>query len=961
MSPQFLSLRILSLWTISSKIFLMPKDDFDLKTEVDYFSNVLIIDYIGEFPTVLVDALLSRGCLVYYFGKEKKENFYYLLGKNNFGFLNHLSEIDPDKRIDYVFYFPDKEQINLNHFSCLSLFAQSRILIGLPTDLTESPEIKDICKAGDLNIRAVVFDALFGSRIKNSFLGNIFSSVTKGKPADICWSPSREIYPISADKLASEIIRVIFSPETKGKVFFMQTPKVDLESFTSLIKKFLPEANFAYSDFTSTSGLDLRWLDKTEIVEEDLEEKVSETIAWFQRDLINRRNEEAIKNEAVLSAISRPAIDLIDEKENLSFLFSEKRKNEPIIKKKTSPLKKAIFGIFLFGLLFLIFFIGPLILSGVLGTVGIRKLVESKHLIDKGKFTEAKRESKSAEKYLDTSQKIISSSGPFYSLIGMEKPIGVLGEVMLFSLYINNSVRLSLEAAGRVVELTKSFVNGEETKWLETLGPVRANLSLAYEQASLAQSSLVGTEGGFKVIKQERFYEKLKDYLPKMREIMLKGQSLTGVLPKILGTGERKTYLILFQNNMEIRPTGGFIGSYGIVNLENGKFTSFEVFDVYQADGQLKGHVEPPAKLKQYLGEATWYLRDSNWDPKFSVSAKNAQWFLDKEVQITADGTIAITLEVIKNILAVLKEVEVPEYKEKINAENLFQKAEYYSELGTFPGSTQKKDFLGSLAKALFEKIRLSKETDLVNIGGAIFSSLEQKEILLYFNDPEVESVVSQLNWAGDIRGYQSKEDQGAAFADYLFINEANVGIDKANYFIKRKIDHQITLDAEGRVKENLEIIYENQSPSENWPAGPYKNYLRLYLPKGTRIREILVSDPNNPDLWLPYDLNLVDNSEEYGKSVFGLLLNVPIKAKKKVAVSYELPGAIDLSKRLNSYLLMLQKQSGAYPSSYSLIFNYPSNFIPLRVIPSAVVGNQQLLVNEKLDRDLIFQIDLAH
>src|SRR3989338_4365332 len=55
----------------------------------------------------------------------------------------------------------------------------------------------------------------------------------------------------------------------------------------------------------------------------------------------------------------------------------------------------------------------------------------------------------------------------------------------------------------------------------------------------------------------------------------------------------KKTYLVLFQNNLEIRPTGGFIGSYGLLTIEDGHVSDFRIFDVYQADGQLKGHVEP--------------------------------------------------------------------------------------------------------------------------------------------------------------------------------------------------------------------------------------------------------------------------------------------------------------------------------------------------------------------------------
>jgi hypothetical protein len=232
--------------------------------------------------------------------------------------------------------------------------------------------------------------------------------------------------------------------------------------------------------------------------------------------------------------------------------------------------------------------------------------------------------------------------------------------------------------------------------------------------------------------------------------------------------------------------------------------------------------------------------------------------------------------------------------------------------------------------------------------------------MLLFFNDTKVQQTIARLNWHGGFREYQPNV-QGPALVDFLYLNEANVGINKANFFVNRKIDQEIKADQEGRVSEKLTITYENQSQSNNWPAGRYKTYLRVYLPRGVKLDTILTSDPQNPGLWLPFDTKYLDTTEEFGKTVFGLLLEVPIKSEKTIEIKYGLANKIDFSQRLTSYLLMFQKQSGAYPSNYSLTFSYPQGFVPVRVIPSAVVGNDQLLVNAKINKDQIFQIDLAH
>jgi len=105
-----------------------------------------------------------------------------------------------------------------------------------------------------------------------------------------------------------------------------------------------------------------------------------------------------------------------------------------------------------------------------------------------------------------------------------------------------------------------------------------------------------------------------------------------------------------------------FIGSFAILSFKKGALSNLEVYDVYTADGQLKGYVEPPWQLKTYLDQPTWYLRDSNWDPDFSVSAQRAEWFLDKSLGIRVDGVVGIDLSLVKNLVGVLGSLYVADY-----------------------------------------------------------------------------------------------------------------------------------------------------------------------------------------------------------------------------------------------------------------------------------------------------------
>lgn len=962
----------------------MPASSFALSTEFNYYANALIVDEVGELAKILIDKLISQDFLVNYFGKESPETFAYLSGNSHFRYLTTFSEIESLKKIDYLFYFPAPIKnrkaaenvfggtlIRENDFYRLSQDHACKILLCCSLNSLAVSDYQHLAKEKRLNIRLVVFDGLFGPKIKSGVLGELFRAAGGGQQLAMNSSGNEPIFLLTATVLIESLVNLVFSPLTKGKSYFLFSKQMILADFAEQVKKFSPNLRV---DFVGNSqkeeprkGGDWEEL----VVVGNWPEEIGKTVDWFRENVPPDSSLPAVENaQPSLSAEST-------EEKKLSFLppplptplpSKEKRETEKKKEKKVkiknqnlSLAKKVIIASGLFSALLFVFFILPFLLVGTFGLLGIRELEGTRQAVEKGNFSLAIKKNLLSQKYLGFSQRLLLSTSPFYALVGFDKPVGTINSVFQFTQQVDEALGFSLIASQEFFNWANGFLAGVGANQPETLASVKTNLASAYERASLAQSSLSAVEPGFKYLGKLGLYEKLKNYLPDSREILVKGQTLISVLPEVLGFSGRKTYLVLFQNNAELRPTGGFIGSYAVVNFEAGKMVDFEVFDVYQADGQLKGHVEPPARLKEYLGEANWFLRDSNWDPDFSISAQRAEWFLDKEMQLPVDGVIGITLEAARKIVAALGEVEVLDYREKINSENLFQKAEYFSELGTFAGSTQKKDFLGSLFQSLFEKMKTSQGQDLMEAGGALFAALEEKEILLYFDDAEVQRTVAGLNWGGNIREYQPKTSLVAPFPDYLFINEANVGVNKANFFLQRKIDHQINLNRDGRVEEKLSLSYENQSPSNDWPGGAYKTYLRLYLPQGAKVTSILISDSQNPSLWLPFEWRHFDISEEHGKALFGFFFEVPIKTKRTIEIKYELAQKMDFSQKLNAYLLLVQKQPGAHPSTYTLNFVYPENFVPVRVIPSAIVGQQQLLTSNKLTKDLIFQLDLAH
>ena len=249
-------------------------------------------------------------------------------------------------------------------------------------------------------------------------------------------------------------------------------------------------------------------------------------------------------------------------------------------------------------------------------------------------------------------------------------------------------------------------INGDQIYDLQSYSDaISAGLDKIHTDISFLQSDIEGQKG--------LIGESIKSYLLtknisideyKGKIFLLK--KFTSRLPEILGMESPKKYIVLFQNNMELRPTGGFIGSFALMTLDKGRLTEMVVNDVYSADGQLKGHVDPPEPIRNYLNEGGWYLRDSNWDPDFVKTSSKIEWFLDKEIDITVDGVIAIDLYFIENLLKITGPIILPDFNKTIDSNNLYVTTQSEVQDEFFPGSIKKATFLVSLSKNLINELR---------------------------------------------------------------------------------------------------------------------------------------------------------------------------------------------------------------------------------------------------------------
>jgi len=621
--------------------------------------------------------------------------------------------------------------------------------------------------------------------------------------------------------------------------------------------------------------------------------------------------------------------------------FSVKTKKQKKSSKKFTKIALPfLFSFLIFSFLFFLPF-GEIFLGG-------QKLKKAGELFLNANFAQAKETSKKAENFLVTSKEILS----FFGLNKFFDKSLSLGE------HLSLGIKEGSQAAQNLENLSEFIFQGKEGSLEESISEIKVSLSQAYFYLSFVESELKNPTLNNQTKKfnyLNRVLSELGKKIPQAKELILEGQKTLEFFPWLVGKDDKRTYLVLFQNSAELRPTGGFIGSFAFLTFEKGKFVDFEVQDVYWADGQLKGHVEPPLELKKYLGEANWYLRDANWDPDFPTSARKIQWFLEKETGRKVDGVVSINLFVARRLLEAVGEIELPDYKEKINANNFFERAQYHSEIGFFPGSTQKQDFLGAVARILFEKIKNAQGKTKIEIGKSIYQSLKAKDILLYLNNSQMMETIFDLGWEGSVRNVKcqmSNLPAGQAgakcFEDYLFIVEANVGVNKANYFVERTLSEEMKVENDGRIKKSLKISYQNKSPSSHFPAGDYKNYLRILVPQGSELEKVFVSSQE-------LEKEKIDVSNVSQKTSFGFLVNVPVGEKKEVEIIWFLPEKIEFAEKVQ-YLYFVQKQSGVKPEKYSLKVVPPLGVAVIPVWPVAKVEGGNYLFSPDFSSDLPFE-----
>lgn len=406
----------------------------------------------------------------------------------------------------------------------------------------------------------------------------------------------------------------------------------------------------------------------------------------------------------------------------------------------------------------------------------------------------------------------------------------------------------------------------------------------------------------------------LADRAERAATVLQAALRLAVAAPDLLGVTGDRTYLLLGQNNDELRATGGFISTAGTVTVRQAALQELDYGDSYryQASGVRMG-LQPPAPYQQYMLFGDWYFRDSNWWPDFPTSARQAEHFLQASTGEQVDGVMAFDQTFLQQVLQVLGPVDLPAYQERIDAANVIDLLDAYAhppgyKEGDDPSqdtrkvlTEDRKGIITELARVLVQRIQTAPLGTLGAMARVASDAMAQKHLQLYLHDPAAQEALGALDLDGAVRP--------PADGDYLLAVETNVGYSKANRTVNRALDYAVTLTPQAPATARLRLTYTNLNTNPARHCSPtaidfftaddscYMSWVRVYAPAGSR--PTAVTGAASPLVWE------LDGSA----SVFAALLVLQPGESKTLEFNYQLPRSVLPVD--GAYRLLYQKQPG--------------------------------------------------
>jgi len=541
--------------------------------------------------------------------------------------------------------------------------------------------------------------------------------------------------------------------------------------------------------------------------------------------------------------------------------------------------------------------------------------------------------------------------------------------------------RQHILAAGHMVALGNTYLvkgigeaaaSSSKADFLERMNILKIHIRGAVPQYQNALMELAQVKSQTLPVEYQNSFADFKVLFAGLIGDLQKMTSVITGLETVLGSDSPRRYLLVFQNHHELRPTGGFIGSMAILDVQRGKIMNLEVppGGSYDLQGQLDTFVKPPLPLQ--IANPRWEFQDANWFPDFPASAQKIAWFYKHSRDSTVDGVIAVNASVLERILKVIGPLQNDHYQLQLTAADALEKLQTEVETGEDKALNRPKAIIGDVFHQLINNAGVINSGQIISLVSELGTALTQKEIQIYTVDSAAQKKFSELGWTGEITATLPTQD-------YLMVVNTNLGGAKSDARITDEIEHQAVVQPDRSIVDTVIIRRKHSgNPSDALYGRPNNSYVRVYVPEGAEIINasgFVYPEEESfkvPEKWYTDDEDLKTHetergfhvgsgtriTNEFNKTVFGNWITTKAGEDTEVWFTYKLPFFVTAPP--SRYSLLVQKQSGTN-SNFSTQIIYPDGWSPIwRNRDDAEIGTNGLRWADTLTTDELFGVVMS-
>ena len=506
---------------------------------------------------------------------------------------------------------------------------------------------------------------------------------------------------------------------------------------------------------------------------------------------------------------------------------------------------------------------------------------------------------KAARLAVDTGEEIVTVLGPYQETLGWGQGSG-----------------------------SKITVEQRLQKLLDTLPPLADKLDLVWTNIPLIKGELQRINPSrypedFRGIKVRFWLSEAQNILDEIEPLVSRGKEILELAPALLGSPKRN-YLVLFQNDGELRATGGFVTGFSVLTIQGGSVleNSFHASSYFAekicGPGICSEMGVPPRPVAKYLVPRA-HFQDANFWPDFPTTSKNIMSVWSKTSLPKISGVVAINTQAVADLLKVVGSIRIPTYDLDLDSntslpedcrsggrdftsDNLVCRLEYYVEKDPRGGKTteSRKIILEEISDAVIERVSEGSAETWPKLIDFVFRGFAQKNLMVYAAAQKEQELLVDLDFAGQIKDFSG---------DYLHISDSNFGGLKTDMYMQSEVEQGLQKQPDGIWRKTVRIKYYNPVPFDGWLSGNYKDFVRIYVPAGSKLvavegalhiwtyKDQWATSIQNPSGW-----------KESGKTVFGAYFTLWPQRENTLVFTYDLPeGTVGEG----DYRLLLQKQSG--------------------------------------------------